>query len=152
MSQSPVTTSPVKTTDVPESTPLDVTPITTIHPEIASFINPKPKKSTAQRPKISMKSATVIPKSKKNSKTSSSSVSKKTSKAKSTKSKTFHTMQELYVDDISDQNAESNVEASRKVASDLSAEKEKGTSEVDAETLEIQKGVSAEKSSNSKIV
>jgi hypothetical protein len=61
-------------------------------------------------------------------------------------------MQELYVDDISDKNAESNVEASGKVASDLSVEKEKGNSDADAETLENQKGVSAEKSSNSETV
>ncbi|KAK2417457.1 hypothetical protein QL285_039754 [Trifolium repens] len=149
MSQSPITTSPKHAN---ETSPLNVSPITTIHPSIASAINPKTKKFTAQRPKISMKSAAVTPKSKKKSKTSSSSVSKKSSKAKSTKSKLFHTMQELYVDDISDKNAESNVEASDKVASDLIAEKEKGNSEIDAETLETQKGVSAEKSTNSETV
>jgi hypothetical protein len=134
MSQSPITTSPVKTTDEPDSSPLNATPITTIHPSFSSALNPKSKKSIAQRPKIAMKSTAVTPKSKKKPKTSSSSVSKKSSKAKKSKSKPIHTMQELYVDDLTKGNAESNVEASNNDASDLNVKE--GNSDFVVETLE----------------
>ncbi|KAK2388742.1 hypothetical protein QL285_062388 [Trifolium repens] len=137
MSQSPNTASPTNSTDVPNSPPLNATPITTIHPSFASALNPKPKKTTANRP-----SPFKAPKSKK-TKSSSSSVSKKTSKKKGSKSKSksIHTMQELYVDDVTQKNAESHVKASDKLDSHLIVEKEKGNSEIGAETLEIQKGV-----------
>ncbi|KAK2391770.1 hypothetical protein QL285_065199 [Trifolium repens] len=142
MSQSPITTSPVKTTDEPDSSPLNATPITTIHPSFSSALNPKSKKSTAQRPKIAMKSTAVTPKSKKKPKTSSSSVSKKSSKAKKSKSKPIHTMQELYVDDLTKGNAESNVEASNNDDSELNVEE--GNSDFVSETLDTQKGVTGD--------
>ncbi|WJX32973.1 hypothetical protein P8452_21233 [Trifolium repens] len=147
MSQSPNTTSPMKSTESPNSSPLNATPITTIHPSFASALNPKPKKTTAKRPPISM-----TPKSKKKSKTSSSTASKKSTKAKPSKSKLIHTMQELYVNDVTKKNVESHVEASDNLASDLIIEKEKGNSEIGAETLEIQKGVNVEKSISSKTI
>ncbi|KAK2407350.1 hypothetical protein QL285_042979 [Trifolium repens] len=106
----------------------------------ASALNPKPKKTTAKRP-----STFKTPKSKK-TKGSSSSVSKKTSKKKgsNSKSKSIHTMQELYLDDVAEKNVESHVEASDNLASDLIAEKENGNPNVVAETLEIQKGVTGD--------
>ncbi|WJX83502.1 hypothetical protein P8452_66162 [Trifolium repens] len=64
MSQSPNTTSPMKSTDSPNSSPLNATPITTIHPSFDSALKPKPKKTTAKRPQLSK-----TPKSKKKSKT-----------------------------------------------------------------------------------
>jgi hypothetical protein len=51
-------------------------------------------------------------------------------------------MQELYVDDLTKGNAESNVEASNKDASDLNVEE--GNSDFVAETLETQKGVTGD--------
>ncbi|KAK2426527.1 hypothetical protein QL285_025188 [Trifolium repens] len=140
MSQSPNTTSPMKSTESPSSSPIDATPITTIHPSFASALNPKPKKTTAKRP-----STFKTPKSKK-TKGSSSSVSKKTLKKKgsNSKSKSIHTMHELYLDDVAEKNVESHVEAPDNLASDLSAEKEKGNPNVVAETLEIQKGVTGD--------
>ncbi|KAK2449058.1 hypothetical protein QL285_008289 [Trifolium repens] len=141
MSQSPITTSPTNSTETPIASPIiDATPITTIHPSFASALNPKPKKTTAKRP-----SKFKTPKSKK-TKGSSSSVSKKTSKKKgsNSKSKSIHTMQELYLDDVAEKDVESYVEASDNLASDLIAEKEKGNPNVVAETLEIQKGVTGD--------
>ncbi|WJX38808.1 hypothetical protein P8452_26431 [Trifolium repens] len=137
MSHSPNTASPTNSTDVPNSPPLNATPITTIHPSFSSALIPKPKKTTANRP-----SPFKTPKSKK-TKSSSSSVSKKTSKKKGSKSKSksIHTMQELYLDDVAKGNAESYVKASDKLDLDLIVEKEKGNSKIGAETLEIQKGV-----------
>ncbi|KAK2418418.1 hypothetical protein QL285_040615 [Trifolium repens] len=141
MSQSPITASSPKSTETPNSSsPIDATPITTIHPSFASALNPKPKKTTAKRP-----STFKTPKSKK-TKGSLSSVSKKTSKKKgsNSKSKSIHTMQELYLDNVAEKNVESRVEASDNLASDLIAEKEKGNSNVVDETLEIQKGVTGD--------
>ncbi|WJX12963.1 hypothetical protein P8452_03410 [Trifolium repens] len=148
MSQSPNTTSPMKSTESPNSSPLNATLITTIHPSFASALNQKPKKTTAKRP-----STFKTPKSKK-TKSSSSSVSKKTSKKKgsNSKSKSIHTMQELYLDNVAEKNAESHVEASDNLASDLIIEKEKGNSEIGAETLEIQKGLTVEKHVASEVV
>ncbi|KAK2455975.1 hypothetical protein QL285_003384 [Trifolium repens] len=148
MSQSPNTTSPMKSTESPNSSPLNATPITTIHPSFASALNPKPKKTTAKRP-----STFKTPKSKK-IKSSSSSVSKKTSKKKgsNSKSKSIHTMQELYLDNVAEKNVESHVEASDNLASDLIIEKEKGNSEIGAETLEIQKGLTVEMPVASEVV
>ncbi|WJX45420.1 hypothetical protein P8452_32302 [Trifolium repens] len=148
MSQSPITTSPTKSTETPivSSPIINATPITTIHPSFASALNPKPKKITAKRP-----STSKTPKSKKKSKTSSSSVSKKSTKAKPLKSKSIHTMQELYVDDLTKKNVESHVEASDNFASDLIVDKEKGISEIEAKTLEIQKGLTVEKPTTSEI-
>ncbi|KAK2435286.1 hypothetical protein QL285_020359 [Trifolium repens] len=138
MSQSPNTASPMKSTESPNSSPLNATPITTIHPSFASALNPKPKKTTAKRP-----STFKTPKSKK-TKSSSSSVSKKTSKKKgsNSKSKSIHTMQELYLDNVAEKNVESYVEASVNPASNLN--EEEGKSNLDAETLEFQKGVTSE--------
>ncbi|WJX89413.1 hypothetical protein P8452_71414 [Trifolium repens] len=149
MSQSPNSATPVNSTETPHSSsPIDATPITTIHPSFASALNPKPKKTTAKRP-----STFKTPKSKKN-KSSSSSVSRKTSKKKgsNSKSKSIHTMQELYLDNVGEKNVESHVEASDNLASDLIAEKEKGISEIGAETLEIQKGLTVEKPVASEVV
>ncbi|KAK2451819.1 hypothetical protein QL285_010835 [Trifolium repens] len=149
MSQSPNSATPVNSTEAPHSSsPIDATPITTIHPSFASALNPKPKKTTAKRP-----STFKTPKSKKN-KSSSSSVSRKTSKKKgsNSKSKSIHTMQELYLDNVGEKNVESHVEASDNLASDLIAEKEKGISEIGAETLEIQKGLTVEKPVASEVV
>ncbi|KAK2415555.1 hypothetical protein QL285_038027 [Trifolium repens] len=139
MSQSPNTSSPMKSTESPNSPPLNATPITTIHPSFASALNPKPKKTTAKRP-----STFKTPKSKK-TKSSSSSVSKKTSKKKrsNSKSKSIHTMQELYVDDVTKGNAESNVEASNNDKSDMNVVAESNPNVV-AETLEIQKGATGD--------
>ncbi|WJX72991.1 hypothetical protein P8452_56819 [Trifolium repens] len=137
MSQSPNTISPMNSTDSPNSSPINATPITTVHPSFASALNPKPKKTTAKRT-----STSKVPKSKKKSKTSSSSVSKKSTKAKSSKSKPIHTMQELYVDDLTKGNAESNVEASNNDASDLNVKE--GNSDFVVETLENQKGVTGD--------
>ncbi|KAK2458166.1 hypothetical protein QL285_005358 [Trifolium repens] len=138
MSQSPNTASPMKPTESPNSSPLNATPITTIHPSFASALNPKPKKTTAKRP-----STFKTPKSKK-TKSSLSSVSKKTSKKKgsNSKSKSIHTMQELYLDNVAEKNAESHVEASVNPASNLN--EEEGKSNFDTETLEFQKGVTSE--------
>ncbi|KAK2409967.1 hypothetical protein QL285_045362 [Trifolium repens] len=61
-------------------------------------------------------------------------------------------MQELYVDDTTEKNAESHVEASDNLASELIIEKEKGNSEISAETLEIQKGLTVEKPTASETV
>ncbi|KAK2416467.1 hypothetical protein QL285_038861 [Trifolium repens] len=148
MSQSPNTASPMKSTESPNSSPLDATPITTIHPSFDSDLNPKPKKTTAKRP-----STFKTSKSKK-TKSSSSFVSKKTSKKKgsNSKSKSIHTMQELYLDNVAEKNVESHVEASDNLASDLIVEKEKGNSEIGAETLEIQKGLTVEKPVASEVV
>ncbi|WJX33277.1 hypothetical protein P8452_21496 [Trifolium repens] len=147
MSQSPNTASPIKSTESPNSSPLNATLITTIHPSFASALNPKPKKTTAKRPSISK-----TPKSKKKSKTSSPSVSKKSSKSKvsKSKSKSIHTMQELYVDDIAKGNAESNVEASNEDVSDLNVGE--GNPNFVAENLEIQKGLTVEKPTAFEIV
>ncbi|KAK2454104.1 hypothetical protein QL285_001699 [Trifolium repens] len=142
MSQSPITTSPTNFTETPIASPIiDATPITTIHPSFDSAINPKPKKTTTKRTSTSTTS-----KSKKKSKAPSTSVSKKSSKAKRSrsKSKSIHTMQELYVDDVTKGNAESNVEASNNDKSDLNAVAE-GNPDVTAETLEIPKGQTEEK-------
>ncbi|KAK2359714.1 hypothetical protein QL285_085060 [Trifolium repens] len=140
--------SPMKSTDSPNSPPLNATPITTIHPSFASALNPKPKKTTANRP-----SPFKAPKSKK-TKSSSSSVPKKTSKKKGSKSKStsIHTMQELYVDDVTQKNAESHVKASDKPDSDLIGDNEEGKSNSVAETLEIQKGVTGDNSTVSEVV
>ncbi|KAK2369009.1 hypothetical protein QL285_082165 [Trifolium repens] len=127
----------MNSTDSPNSSPINATPITTVHPSFASALNPKPKKTTAKRT-----STSKVPKSKKKSKTSSSSVSKKSTKAKSSKSKPIHTMQELYVDDLTKGNAESNVEASNNDASDLNVNE--GNSDFVVETLENQKGVTGD--------
>ncbi|KAK2417090.1 hypothetical protein QL285_039429 [Trifolium repens] len=128
----------MKSTEYPNSSPLNATPITTIHPSFASALNPKPKKTTAKRP-----STFKTPKSKK-TKSSPSSVSKKTSKKKgsNSKSKSIHTMQELYLDNVAEKNAESHVEASVNPASNLN--EEEGKSNFDTETLEFQKGVTSE--------
>ncbi|KAK2423391.1 hypothetical protein QL285_033847 [Trifolium repens] len=127
----------MNSTDSPNSSPINATPITTVHPSFASALNPKPKKTTAKRT-----STSKVPKSKKKSKTSSSSVSKKSTKAKSSKSKPIHTMQELYVDDLTKGNAESNVEASNNDTSDLNVKE--GNSDFVVETLENQKGVTGD--------
>ncbi|KAK2386424.1 hypothetical protein QL285_060323 [Trifolium repens] len=127
----------MNSTDSPNSSPINATPITTVHPSFASALNPKPKKTTAKRT-----STSKVPKSKKKSKTSSSSISKKSTKAKSSKSKPIHTMQELYVDDLTKGNAESNVEASNNDASDLNVKE--GNSDFVVETLENQKGVTGD--------
>ncbi|KAK2451876.1 hypothetical protein QL285_010888 [Trifolium repens] len=125
MSQSPITTSPTKSTETPivSSPIINAIPITTIHPSFDSALNSKPKKTTAKRP-----STSKTPKSKKKSRNYSSSVSKKSTKAKPSKSKSIYTMQELYVDDLTKKNAETHVEASDNLASDLIVEKEKGIS------------------------
>ncbi|WJX76433.1 hypothetical protein P8452_59852 [Trifolium repens] len=129
MSQSPNSATPIPSTETHDSSPVitDATPITTIHPSFSSALNLKPKKSTANRP-----SSFKTPKSKK-TKSSSSSVSKKTSKKKgsNSKSKSIHTMQELYVD------------GSEKSDSDLNAVAEGNPNVVD-ETLEIQKGITGD--------
>ncbi|KAK2445369.1 hypothetical protein QL285_016309 [Trifolium repens] len=142
MSQSPITTSPANSTETPiSSSPIiDATPITTIHPSFDSALNSKPKKTVTKRTLTSKTS-----KSKKKFKASSPSVSKKSSKAKGSrsKSKSIHTMQELYVDDVTKGNAESNVEASNNDKSDLNVVAE-GNPNVVAETLEIQKGVTGD--------
>ncbi|KAK2402624.1 hypothetical protein QL285_052125 [Trifolium repens] len=127
----------MNSTDSPNSSPINATPITTVHPSFASALNPKPKKTTAKRT-----STSKVPKSKKKSKISSSSVSKKSTKAKSSKSKPIHTMQELYVDDLTKGNAESNVEASNNDTSDLNVKE--GNSDFVVETLENQKGVTGD--------
>ncbi|KAK2450765.1 hypothetical protein QL285_009867 [Trifolium repens] len=127
----------MNSTDSPNSSPINATPITTVHPSFASALNPKPKKTTAKRT-----STSKVPKSKKKSKTSSSSVSKKSTKAKSSKSSPIHTMQELYVDDLTKGNAESNVEASNNDTSDLNVKE--GNSDFVVETLENQKGVTGD--------
>ncbi|KAK2417141.1 hypothetical protein QL285_039478 [Trifolium repens] len=127
----------MNSTDSPNSSPINATPIITVHPSFASALNPKPKKTTAKRT-----STSKVPKSKKKSKTSSSSVSKKSTKAKSSKSKPIHTMQELYVDDLTEGNAESNVEASNNDTSDLNVKE--GNSDFVVETLENQKGVTGD--------
>ncbi|WJX45737.1 hypothetical protein P8452_32598 [Trifolium repens] len=145
MSQSPITTSPTNSTEAPNSSPLNPTLITTIHPSFASVLNPKPKKTTAKRT-----STAKTPKSKKKAKTSSSSVSKKSTKAKSSKSKSIHTMQELYVDDLIKGNAESNVEASNKDIYELNVEK--GNSDFVAVTLETQKGVTGDDTGVAEVV
>ncbi|KAK2436585.1 hypothetical protein QL285_021571 [Trifolium repens] len=145
MSQSPITISPTNSTEAPNSSPLNPTLITIIHPSVASALNPKPKKTTAKRI-----STSKTPKSKKKSKTSSSSVSKKSTKVKPSKSKSIHTMQELYVDDLTKGNAESNVEASNKGVSDVNVEE--GNSDFVAETLEAQKGVTCDNTIVAEIV
>jgi hypothetical protein len=89
-----------------------------------------------------MKSTAVTPKSKKKPKTSLSFVLKKSSKAKKSKSKPIHTMQELYVDDLTKGNAESNVEASNNDDSELNVEE--GNSDFVSETLDTQKGVNGD--------
>ncbi|KAK2421454.1 hypothetical protein QL285_032080 [Trifolium repens] len=61
-------------------------------------------------------------------------------------------MQELYLDNVAEKDVETHVEASDHLASDLIAEKEKGNSEIGAETLEIQKGLTVEKPVASKVV
>ncbi|WJX76948.1 hypothetical protein P8452_60305 [Trifolium repens] len=127
----------MNSTDSPNSSPINATPITTVHPSFASALNPKPKKTTAKRT-----STSKVPISKKKSKTSSSSVSKKSTKAKSSKSKPIHTMQELYVDDLTKGNAESNVEASNNDTSDLNVKE--GNSDFVVETLENQKRVTGD--------
>ncbi|KAK2415376.1 hypothetical protein QL285_037861 [Trifolium repens] len=149
MSQSPTTTSSAKPAETPNSSsPIDVTPITTIHPSFASALNPKPKKTTAKRTLTSKTS-----KSKKKSKASSPSVSKKSAKVKGSKSKSksIHTMQELHVDDITKGDAESNVEASNEDRSDVNAVTE-GNPNIVAETLEIQKGLTVEMPVASEVV
>ncbi|WJX46271.1 hypothetical protein P8452_33090 [Trifolium repens] len=141
MSQSPNSATSVNPTETHDSSPVitDATPITTIHPSFSSVLNPKPKKSTAKRP-----STFKTPKSKK-TKGSSSSASKKTSKKKgsNSKSKSIHTMQELYLDDVAEKNVESHVDGSEKSDSDLNAVAEGNPNVVD-ETLEIQKGVTGD--------
>ncbi|KAK2367659.1 hypothetical protein QL285_080922 [Trifolium repens] len=146
MSQSPNSPSPVKTTDAPNSPPINATPITTIHPSFSSALNPKPKKTTTKRP-----STSKIPKSKK-TKSSSSSVSKKysTKRGSKSKSKPIHTMQELYLYDVTKENAELHVEASDNPASDLN--NEEGKSNFGAETLETQKRVTGENTTVSEAV
>jgi hypothetical protein len=135
MSQSPNTTSHTKSTDTPNPSPLIVnaTPITTIHPSFTSAL----KKTTAKR-----SSTSITPKSKKTTKTSSISASKKTTKAKTSKSKPIHNMQELYLDDIDEENVKSHVETFAKSVSDLNVAGSK--SDFDAETLEVEKGVTGE--------
>ncbi|KAK2436492.1 hypothetical protein QL285_021484 [Trifolium repens] len=141
MSQSPNSATSVNPTETHDSSPVitDATPITTIHPSFSSVLNPKPKKSTAKRP-----STFKTPKSKK-TKGSSSSASKKTSKKKgsNSKSKSIHTMQELYLDDVAEKNVESHVDGSEKSDSDLNAVAEGNPNAVD-ETLEIQKGITGD--------
>ncbi|KAK2392088.1 hypothetical protein QL285_065486 [Trifolium repens] len=141
MSQSPNSATSVNPTETHDSSPVitDATPITTIHPSFSSVLNPKPKKSTAKRP-----STFKTPKSKK-TKGSSSSASKKTSKKKgsNSKSKSIHTMQELYLDDVAEKNVESHVDGSEKSDSDLNAVAEGNPNVVD-ETLEIQKGITGD--------
>ncbi|KAK2372373.1 hypothetical protein QL285_073512 [Trifolium repens] len=141
MSQSPNSATSVNPTETHDSSPVitDATPITTIHPTFSSVLNPKPKKSTAKRP-----STFKTPKSKK-TKGSSSSASKKTSKKKgsNSKSKSIHTMQELYLDDVAEKNVESHVDGSEKSDSDLNAVAEGNPNAVD-ETLEIQKGITGD--------
>ncbi|KAK2367751.1 hypothetical protein QL285_081003 [Trifolium repens] len=141
MSQSPNSATSVNPTETHDSSPVitDATPITTIHPSFSSALNPKPKKSTAKRP-----STFKTPKSKK-TKGSSSSASKKTSKKKgsNSKSKSIHTMQELYLDDVAEKNVESHVDGSEKSDSDLNAVAEGNPNVVD-ETLEIQKGITGD--------
>ncbi|KAK2361264.1 hypothetical protein QL285_086431 [Trifolium repens] len=139
MSQSPNSSTPVNSTETLHPSPviIDATPITTIHPSFSSALNPKPKKATANRPSFK------TPKSKK-TKSSSSSVSKKTSKKKgsNSKSKSIHTMQELYVDDVTKKDVEPHVDVSEKSDSDLIVEGDK--SNCGTETLEIQKGVTGD--------
>ncbi|KAK2424108.1 hypothetical protein QL285_034504 [Trifolium repens] len=141
MSQSPNSATSVNPTETLDSSPVitDATPITTIHPSFSSVLNPKPKKSTAKRP-----STFKTPKSKK-TKGSSSSASKKTSKKKgsNSKSKSIHTMQELYLDDVVEKNVEAHVDGSEKSDSDLNAVAEGNPNVVD-ETLEIQKGITGD--------
>ncbi|KAK2429211.1 hypothetical protein QL285_027668 [Trifolium repens] len=136
MSQSPNSATPINSTETLHPAPIitHATPITTIHPSFSSALNPKPKKTTANRP-----SPFKTPKSKK-TKGSSSSVSKKTSKKKgsNSKSKSIHTMQELYVDDVSKKDVESHVDASKRSDSDLNVEGDKPN--CGTKTLEIQKG------------
>ncbi|KAK2404073.1 hypothetical protein QL285_053450 [Trifolium repens] len=140
MSQSPNSSTPVSSTETLHPSPVitDATPITTIHPSFSSALNPKPKKATANRP-----SSFKTPKSKK-TKSSYSSVSKKTSKKKgsNSKSKSIHTMQELYVDDVTKKDVEPHVDVSEKSDSDLIVEGDK--SNCGTETLEIQKGVTGD--------
>ncbi|KAK2430104.1 hypothetical protein QL285_028478 [Trifolium repens] len=142
MSQSPNSATPVHSTETPDTSPVitDATPITTIHPSFSSVLNPKPKKSVANRP-----STFKTPKSKK-TKSSSSSMSKRTStkKGSHSKSKSIHTMQELYVDEIAEKNVESYVDGAKKSDSDLNVAAE-GNPNVVAETLEIPKGQTEEK-------
>ncbi|WJX28543.1 hypothetical protein P8452_17245 [Trifolium repens] len=142
MSQSPITTSPANSNETPiSSSPvIEATPITTIHPSFDSALNSKPKKTTTKRAVTSETS-----KSKK-SKASSLSVSKKGSKAKGSrsKSKSIHTMQELYVDDVAKKNAEPHVEASNEDRSEENVVAEGNPNNV-TETLEIQKGLTIEK-------
>ncbi|KAK2444239.1 hypothetical protein QL285_015281 [Trifolium repens] len=132
MSQSPNSSSPMNSTVTPNPSLIitNAAPITTIHPSFASALNPKPKKTTANRP-----SPFKTPKSKK-TKSSSSSASKKTSKKKgsNSKSKSIHTMQELYHDDVAKENVESHADVSEKSDSDLNVEGNK--SDFVAETLE----------------
>ncbi|KAK2386046.1 hypothetical protein QL285_059986 [Trifolium repens] len=143
MSQSPITTSPANSNETPiSSSPvIDATPITTIHPSFDSALNSKPKKTTTKRAVTSETS-----KSKKKSKASSLSVSKKGSKAKGSRSKSrsIHTMQELYVDDVAKKNAEPHVEASNEDRSEENVVAEGNPNNV-TETLEIQKGLTIEK-------
>ncbi|KAK2357389.1 hypothetical protein QL285_094660 [Trifolium repens] len=140
MSQSPNSSTPVNSSETLRPSPVitDATPITTIHPSFSSALNPKPKKATTNRP-----SSFKTPKSKK-TKSSSSSVSKKTSKKKgsNSKSKSIHTMQELYVDDVTKKDVEPHVDVSEKSDSDLIVEGDK--SNCGTETLEIQKGVTGD--------
>ncbi|KAK2381226.1 hypothetical protein QL285_068849 [Trifolium repens] len=140
MSQSPNSSTPANSTETLHPSPVitDATPITTIHPSFSSALNPKPKKATTNRP-----SSFKTPKSKK-TKSSSSSVSKKTSKKKgsNSKSKSIHTMQELYVDDVTKKDVEPHVDVSEKSDSDLIVEGDK--SNCGTETLEIQKGVTGD--------
>ncbi|KAK2397063.1 hypothetical protein QL285_058685 [Trifolium repens] len=150
MSQSPITTSPVNSNETPiSSSPvIDATPITTIHPSFDSALNSKPKKTTTKRAVTSETS-----KSKKKSKASSLSVSKKGSKAKGSrsKSKSIHTMQELYVDDVAKKNAEPHVETSNEDRSEENVVAEGNPNNV-TETLEIQKGLTIEKPVASEVV
>ncbi|KAK2435664.1 hypothetical protein QL285_020707 [Trifolium repens] len=148
MSQSPITTSPANSNETPiSSSPIiDATPITTIHPSFSSALNPKPNKSTANRP-----SSFKTPKSKK-TKSSSSSVLKRTSKKKgsNSKSRSIHTMQELYLDDVTKKDVESHVDVSERSDSDLNVEGDK--SNCGTETLESQKGVTDDNNIVSDIV
>ncbi|KAK2449462.1 hypothetical protein QL285_008656 [Trifolium repens] len=148
MSQSPNSSSPVNSTETANPSPVitNATPITMIHPSFASALNPKPKKTTANR-----SSPFKTPKSKKN-KTSSSSVSKKTSKKKGSKSKSksIRTMQELYLDNVAEENVESRADVFEKSDSDLNVEGNK--SDFVAETLETQKGVTGDNSIVAEVV
>jgi hypothetical protein len=141
MSQSPNTKSPVQSTDTtnPSSIIVNATPITTIHPSFASALNPKSQKTTTKKP-----STTVTPKSKKKTKASSTSVSKNTLKAKTPKSKSkpVHNMQELYLDNIDELNAESHVEASTQSVPELNSQGIKSI--FDSQTLEVNKRVTGE--------